>query len=182
MNKKSIILFTAVLAVGIGVPCCKESPEIVVADPAFEAYCLTHFDENGNGQIQKSEVKSVKSLNVSGMCIQTLKGLEEFLSLEKLDCSNNQLVRLYLSKNKKLTTVYCAQNELPVLDISHNEKLRTLDCSYNKITVLDLSNCKKLERLDCVDNPLITIHVWPDFDVAAHCRWNVPGHAFFQRP
>lgn len=180
MSKKPVILFTVVLTVGIGVSCCKESPEIVIADPIFEAYCLTHFDKNGNRQIQKSEVKSVKSLNVSDMGIQSLKGLEEFLSLESMDCSRNQLVRLYLSKNERLVTLNCASNELPVLDISNNMNLQTLDCSNNKITMLDLSNCKKLRKLDCTNNPLVTIHVWPDFNAATHRRWDVPEYVLFR--
>ncbi|MDR3180570.1 MAG: hypothetical protein LBT61_01405 [Prevotellaceae bacterium] len=180
MNKKIIVLFTAVLAVGIGASCCQESLEIVIEDPAFETYCLSHFDENGNGQIQKNEVESVKSLNISGLNIQSLKGLEEFLSLENLDCSNNQLVRLYLSKNKELKTVCCAYNDLPVLDVSHNVNLRVLDCSHNNITLLDLSRCEKLEGLKSVNNPLITIYVWPKFDAAEGRRWRVPEHAIFR--
>jgi Leucine-rich repeat (LRR) protein len=180
MNKKNIVLFAAILAVGIGVSSCKASPEIVIADPVFESYCLTHFDKNGNGQVQKDEVKSVESLNISDMKIQSLKGLEEFLSLESLDCSKNQLVRLYLSKNKQLKTVRCAHNELPVLDVSHNGKLQTLDCSHNRITMLDLSRCKDLKELECTNNPLITIHVWTDFSAAECAGWHVPEHAVFQ--
>ncbi|MDR2450115.1 MAG: leucine-rich repeat domain-containing protein [Prevotellaceae bacterium] len=180
MNKRTIVLFTAVLAVGIGVPCCRESPEIVIADPVFETYCLTHFDKNGNGQIQKNEVKSIKSLNISGLGIYSLKGLEEFLSLECLDCSKNQLVRLYLSKNERLTTIYCTGNELPVLDVSHNVNLQTLECSHNKITKLNLSNCKTLKKLNCMNNPLMTIYVWPGFDAATYPHWDVPEYAVFQ--
>jgi Leucine-rich repeat (LRR) protein len=180
MNKRTFILFTAVLAVGIGMPCCMQSPEIVIADPVFEAYCLLHFDKNGNRQIQKNEVRSVKSLDISGLGICSLKGLEEFQSLEWLDCSKNQLVRLYLSKNEALTTLYCAQNELPVLDVSYNVKLRALDCSNNKITMLDLSKNKALKELNCSNNPLVTIHVWSKFNAKAYRRWNVPEHTLFR--
>jgi Leucine-rich repeat (LRR) protein len=182
MNKKSFILFAAVLAVNIGMPCCMASPEIVIADPVFEAYCLAHFDRNGNKQIQKNEVKSVKSLNISGLNIHSLKGLEEFLSLECLDCSKNQLVRLYLSKNRALTALYCSQNELPVLDVSYNAKLRTLDCSNNKITVLDLSKNKALKELNCICNPLTFINVWPNFNGITGRRWHIPEYTRFRRP
>lgn len=182
MNKKVIVLFTAVLALGIGMSCCQESPEIVIEDPLFEAYCLSHFDKNGNKQIQKNEVGSVKSLNVSGLQIQSLKGLEEFSSLENLDCSKNQLIRLYLSKNKELKRVCCAHNELPVLDISHNVNLHTLDCSHNKITILDLSGCEMLNKVNSMNNPLITIYVWSGFDAASCYGWEVPAHAVFRYP
>jgi Leucine-rich repeat (LRR) protein len=175
MSKKFIILF-AVIAAGCGVICCKESPEILIADPFFEMYCLTHFDKNGNGQIQKNEVRSVKSLTISGLRIQCLKGIEEFLSLVHLDCSNNQLERLYLSKNEKLTTLRCAQNELPVLDVSYNVKLHTLDCPNNHISTLDLSENKRLKKLNCMRNPLSTIFVCADFDTTAYRHWNIPAH------
>jgi Leucine-rich repeat (LRR) protein len=176
MNKKFTVLFAAILAVGISMASCKESPEILIADPFFEMYCLTHFDKNGNGQIQKNEVGSVKSLTISGLHIQSLKGVEEFLSLAHLDCRNNQLVRLYLAKNKKLTTLLCAQNELPVLDVSNSLNLSTLDCSDNKITTLDLSKNKRLKNLNCICNPLSTIFVRVDFDTTACRYWNIPAH------
>jgi Leucine-rich repeat (LRR) protein len=180
MNKKFTILFAAILAVGISMASCKESPEILIADSFFETYCLAHFDKNGNGQIQKNEVKSVKSLIISGLHIQSLKGVEEFPSLTHLDCSNNQLARLYLSKNKKLTTLLCAQNELPVLDLSNNLNLSTLDCSNNEITTLDLSKNKQLKNLKCMYNPLSTIFVRKDFDTTAYYYWNTPAHTICQ--
>jgi Leucine-rich repeat (LRR) protein len=180
MDKNFFILFTAALAVGAGVPSCVESPEIVIADPVFEAYCLCHFDKNGNQQIQKNEVSSVRSLNISGLNIQSLKGLEEFLSLEYLDCSENQLVRLYLSKNTALTTLCCARNELPVLDVSYNVKLCTLDCSNNKITMLDLSKNEALKELNCINNPLTTINMRPKLNAKAYRCWNVPAHTLFR--
>jgi Leucine-rich repeat (LRR) protein len=174
MNKKTIVLFAVVMAIIIGLARCKESPEVVIADPFFEAYCLAHFDKNGNKMVQKKEVESIKSLNVRGLKIQSLKGVEEFLSLEELDCSNNQLMRLYLSQNKKLTTIYCARNELQALDVSDNVNLHTLDCSHNHIVVLNLLNNEMLEVLKCTDNPLIIINVWPGFNLEAYSKWTTP--------
>ncbi|MDR3184984.1 MAG: hypothetical protein LBT49_06245 [Prevotellaceae bacterium] len=174
MNKNLIILFIVTLVASAGLPCCKESPEVLIADSIFEAYCLTHFDKNGNGIIQRKEVDSIKSLDISGRGIQSLKGLEDFTSLEHLNCSNNQLFRLYLSKNKELTTVYCAENDLSSLDVSDNVNLHTLDCSNNHITVLNLSGNAALKHLNCANNPLIIINVWSDFNVAEYRHWNTP--------
>jgi Leucine-rich repeat (LRR) protein len=179
MNK-GLIMCIATLEVSVSMLCCKESPEVLIADPVFESYCLSLFDEDGNGRVQKKEVEDVKSLDISGLKINSLKGLEEFKSLEQLNCSNNQLTRLYLSQNKNLTTVYCAQNELPSLDVSDNVNLHTLDCSNNHITVLNLSNNEVLKNLNCSNNPLVIINVWPNFDIRTCCHWNTPKDAAYR--
>jgi Leucine-rich repeat (LRR) protein len=177
MVKEVIAFIVAILSAPIVASCCKESPEVLIADPVFEAYCLIHFDKNGNGVIQRNEVKRIKSLNISNLNIQSLKGIEDFLSLEHLNCNNNHLTRLFLSKNRKLTTVYCAQNELLKLDVSENVKLHTLDCSNNQITMLNVSGNKALTSLNCHYNPLEIIHVWEGFDTKKYSRWSTPEDA-----
>lgn len=73
------------------------------------------------------------------------KGLTEELettnlsALTGLDCSDNQLTKLDVSKNVNLTRLTCRKNQLTSLDLTNNKKLESLSCDdtvtvtrYNK--------------------------------------------------
>ena len=70
-------------------------------------------------------------------------------SLNKLDCSNNQLQTLDLSANTILTYLDCSGNSLTDLDVSKNTALQTLLCEKNHLTRLDISQNEALQTLKC---------------------------------
>jgi Leucine-rich repeat (LRR) protein len=70
-----------------------------------------------------------------------------FPELTKLDCSENSITKLDLSKNTKLTSLKCAYNKLSTLDVSNNTALTVLKCRDNKLTKLNVSKNKKLKYL-----------------------------------
>ena len=95
-----------------------------------------------------------------------------------LDCSENGITSIDLSKNSLLTFLNCTSNKLEVLDVSNEAKLRTLVCSdnqltslvlpqnsqmtgfncdWNKLTELDLSTQTKLVYLKCNRNALTSL-------------------------
>ena len=75
-------------------------------EEAFITYLLQNFDSDGDGQIETEKMSELTSLNISGMGISSLDGvLENMPALTSLDCSNNNLTSIDLSKNEKLTTV-----------------------------------------------------------------------------
>lgn len=80
------------------------------------------------------EIKAVKDMDVSFSDISDLKGIEFFSALEELNCSNNKLTSLDISRNQKLKTLYCVFNELTAIDVSKNKELASLSCSSNKLT------------------------------------------------
>jgi Leucine-rich repeat (LRR) protein len=173
MNKTFIMLFATLLVAGSGVSGCTDSPEIVIADPLFETYCLVHFDKNGNGRVQQDEVNFIKELDVSGLNLQSLKGLEEFTALTRLNCSKNQLIRLYIAKNTALTELYCGSNELSLLDVSSNQKLSFLDCSNNVLSALNVSKNLQLTALYCNKNQLTSLELSKNVALnLMHCRSN----------
>ena len=154
-------------------------------DAVFRKYVQDHFDKKdmaGNQDYHldpSSESSAVKELNLSGLGISNLKGIEFFPNLEKLDCSDNKITHLNVSQNTKLTelncqnnqlvqlvvtgcteltSLDCSQNQLPSLDVSNQTKLQTLNCSHNKLTTLNLENNTKLILvLDCSDNLLTSL-------------------------
>ena len=104
-------------------------------DKTFLEYIRTTFDngDNGpdgkpNGILDPDEWKFVTAIDVSGMEITSLKGISNFRNLKKLNCSDNQLTSLNLSRNTKLTqeNLKCTGNKYP---ITIDETERTFDLS-----------------------------------------------------
>ena len=73
-------------------------------------------------------------------------------ALKLLDCSWNQLTSLDMSKNTALETLYCNDNKLTSLDVSKNTALDLLYCSNNKLTNLNISGCARLRIIACDSN------------------------------
>jgi hypothetical protein len=79
------------------------------------------------------------------------------IRLGGLNCSNNQLTSLDVSKNNALNTLVCSNNQLTSLDVSKSASLYRLDCSNNQLTTLDVSQNTRLIELSCYDNQLTSI-------------------------
>lgn len=109
----------------------KYTPQVIFADDNFKNYCITNFDANKDGEVSTDEAAQVTSLNVSGLGITSLTGIENFVSLKTLNCSNNNISSINLIDLSQLTSLNCANNKLTALDIESNVNLTTLDCSGN---------------------------------------------------
>ena len=151
-------------------------------DAVFRKYVKDHFDiALPDVHLDpSSEGYVVEELNVSGLGISNLKGIEFFPNLKKLDCSNNNITHLNLSQNTKLTKIncqnnqlvqlvvtgcsalnylYCNDNQLQELNVSGQTKLLELDCNNNKLTTLNLENNTQLKGLKCYDNLLTSLKI-----------------------
>ena len=133
-------------------------------DEAFRAYCIEHFDKDGDGEVSiRVEADTVKRIEVNTETIASLKGLESFPGLTSLTCKSedNQglLESLDVSGNPKLSTLICSGNQLTALDLSQNTALGFLWCSNNALTELDLTNNSSLSSLYCDSNRLAALTV-----------------------
>ena len=79
-------------------------------DPAFAAYLLETVDTDKDGQLSAEEVAGMVSMDVSGLGILDLKGIEVFWGLKSLDCSRNSLIELDLSALDRLEEFVCEGN------------------------------------------------------------------------
>lgn len=120
-------------------------------------------DSYQDGYLIYQELKAVTELQVSGQGIWSLEGIENFTELTSLDCSNNILTSLDVSKLEKLTKLtklYCNDNNLSELKLYYNNKLTELNCSNNSLTKLYIGfglysdNSSKITNLDCSGNQL----------------------------
>lgn len=109
-------------------------------------------------QIFRRDVMYVKKVNMSGANLTSLKGIEYFESLTDLDCDGNQLTSLK-TKNAELAFLNCYDNQLTSLDVSKNTELTLLECSDNRLTSLDVSQNTALTWLGCISNQLTSLDV-----------------------
>ena len=126
-------------------------------DDNFIAYVELGCDKDHDGTLSQDELNRVTELYVDHANIKDLTGIELFPNLDKLDCKYNNLTRLDVSKNTKLTKLYCESNQLTGLDLSKNTALTVLYCESNHLTSLDLSKNTALTELNCQDNQLTSL-------------------------
>jgi hypothetical protein len=82
--------------------------------------------------------------------------LSEFINLENLNCSNNQLTGLDIRKNIRLIDLDCSQNNLTNLDLTYCTNITFIRANYNQLNDirLPISNNEKLIYLNLLDNSL----------------------------
>ena len=153
-------------------------------DPAFREFVIYKYDGDKDGLLTADDLAKVTYMNCSneksdyidkGKRLASLKGIEYFTSLTDLNCEDNEIVELDVSKNTELVELDCSINKIKSLDISRNAKLEDLiadhnnleqlytgsntaiemiDCYCNKLTELDLSANTALDELTCYSNKL----------------------------
>ncbi|MCH2223137.1 MAG: T9SS type A sorting domain-containing protein [Crocinitomicaceae bacterium] len=133
-----------------------------VTDVNFKNFLLNNVSINTNGdmEIQESEALAYTGyMECSNIGISNMNGIEAFVNMTGLNCSDNQLSSLNVSANTALTQLRCYNNQLTSLDITNNTALIGMSCAVNQITSLDVSQNTLLESLACSQNELTTIDV-----------------------
>lgn len=142
--------------------CSSSACVINIPDAAFKAALIANLsiNTNGNNEIECSEAASYTgAINVSGLGISDLTGIEAFTALTSLDCNSNSLTTLNVSSNISLTDLSCAINQLTVLDVTALSALMSLSAGGNQLTNIDVTACPNLNSLSIFDNQLATIDV-----------------------
>ncbi len=176
--------------------------ETYVPDDNFEHYLETH-DANGNtvpigagnslgngidgdDYVSTSKIETVTGLDIHGLNIADLTGIEDFTNLISLLVYDNQLTSLDVHHNHYLQYLYCHQNQLTDLNVfrmryleviwAHLNQFSSLDVSWlislktlyvgnNQLTSLDVSNNAALENLYCYSNQLTSLDVSQNADL-----------------
>ena len=126
-------------------------------DENFRVRVAFYCGKDDGDALSQDELNGVTELIIDHAYIKDLTGIELFPNLEKLDCKYNNLTRLDVSKNTKLTVLSCESNHLTSLDLSKNTELTELNCQDNQLTSLDLSPNTALTKLGCHDNQLTSL-------------------------
>ena len=131
-----------------------------VPDDNFEQALInlgydTFLDDN----VITANIDTVTDLDVSFNNINDLTGIEDFISLNRLNCNGNQITNIDVSANTSLSFLFCNNNYLTNLDLTQNTNLIQLEFYNNQLITLDVSNNTDLELLKCIGNQLTSLDV-----------------------
>lgn len=137
-----------------------------IKDPVFRAYCVSSMDLDGDRKLSLSEADSVKSIDVSGLEIKSLAGLEYFRNLKSLDFSGTR-VESFAFQLPALEMFKCANNEnLAALDLTGCPSLSFVYASHTGVKSVALGTQTGLYRL-WIDNTPV-----PALDITACPKLN----------
>ena len=142
-------------------------------DANFCSFVASSFDEDNDNYLSDTEINAVESINCADKGISDLTGISHFTALETLNCFDNQLTSLDVSKNTALIYLDCYGNQLTSLDVSKNTALTYLDCGRNQLTSLDVSKNTALTYLDCDNNQLTSLDISNTNTDNLTCRDNI---------
>lgn len=136
-------------------------------DDKFRAYMSSKYPKM---YLTSSDTQALTDLNVSGRSISSMKGLQYLKWVKTLNCSNNNITELDLSKNSALTSVNCSYNKLTSLKVTGKPNLTTLicnnnygltelDCHANALTSLNTNSCSNLEKIVCYSNNFTSLNL-----------------------
>ena len=120
-----------------------------IPDPSFEQKLISAgHDDVVDGQVLTANISSITYLDLNFDFefqnppmppISNLTGINDFISLQYLNLSNNNIDSLIINNIDPLTSTF---------------SLNDLDCSGNPLTFLSVINCVNLQYLDIRSTPL----------------------------
>lgn len=136
------------------------SQTTTIPDNNFETVLISlGYDDVIDGSVITANISSVTSLDVRGTDISNLTGIEDFIALTSLDCTNNLITNLDVSANIELIDLQCYANNLTSLNVNGLVKLENLIARWNWLTSIDVSTNIVLRNLNTQNNQLICIQV-----------------------
>lgn len=150
-----------------------EIDEVHFPDGIFREYVAGEFDVNSDGVLSEDELNSVVRIQVGSKGISDLSGIEYFVNLNELDCYDNKLAYLDVSKNINLSNLICFRNQLTDLDVSQNTRLSQLMCGENQLSEIDVTQNLSLSSLACDRNFLNKLDVSHNLQLGLlYCQGN----------
>ena len=151
---------------------------ILVIDADKKDRSEVWLDLNGNGTRDAGE--QLADRDFGGFIVKPVaaKDLTIYGKVTVLECQENEITDIDLSKNPFLKELNCGKNKLTAIDLSSckalekleiyhvglasldvtsNGHLRILKCYGNNLTSLDLSKCPELTTLGCDENKLTSL-------------------------
>ena len=122
-------------------------------DAKFRQYVLDNIDTDKDKKLSAAEIKAAKTIDVSGLGISNLKGIERFTYATDLFAANKQTYFCKYYKEYKVCIICNLSNNslAGTLDLSKCTNLRVVKYGSNKLTKVVMPSKKYLKNLDFVD-------------------------------
>jgi Leucine-rich repeat (LRR) protein len=136
---------------------------VLIPDGSFRNYLKDNlsisFEDSYVSYYQIKQIREINTNESSFDNICSLSGLQYFSSLEKLVITYNNITKLDVSNNSKLSFLNCSGNPLKTIDLSKNLNLTHLNCYFVGLTNLDLSKNIHLQELICGMNRIENLDI-----------------------
>ncbi len=126
--------------------------EQALIDLGYDSGTLDNFVPTAN-------INTITNLDVASKNISDLTGIQDFIALSILDCSDNNISSLTVSSNLNLTELYCNNNFLTSLNVSTLVALKILWCDFNQLTDINVTNNLNLIALTCGNNLITSLDI-----------------------
>ena len=135
------------------------------------------IDFSGDGEISYAEASAVYQLDVNSSSIVNLVGIEHFISLTKIDFSQNSVSSVTLSSLINLQTIVANHNNLTTIDLSALTNLQSTDVSNNMLQTIYAKNGNNLDTLnfDGGSNTNVLSYICIDDSQVATIASQLPG-------
>ena len=100
---------------------------ILIEDTKFRNYLVNEFKFQSVKNQVFFDPLQIKKIDVSKMEINNLNEISIFKNLEELNVSDNNLVNLNITNNKKLRVLHCCNTLIEELDLTQNKDLNEVD-------------------------------------------------------
>lgn len=161
-----------------------------VPDNNLEAYLETH-DASGNtvvlgdptsmgngiandDYVFTNRIKIVTQLNVFNQSITDMTGIEDFIALQVLQTSTNNIASIDVSNLLSLYDLSVQSNPITTIDVSQNSNLLILDIGSTSIGNLDVMQNLRLESLNIDYTPISIIDITKNLNLKTFSAENVP--------
>lgn len=151
-------------------------------DANFRELVLNYLNESDRGDRTEFDQISVadKTLmsaktewNINKMGIRDLTGINYFTGLLSLDCSNNELYSLDISKLTRLEELDCSSNGIRNIKFGGSCNLRIINCWNNELLGINMNLIPLVEELDCSMNLLSALSIPSSSNlVTLNCSFN----------
>lgn len=129
-----------------------------VPDDGFEQRLIgLGYDDVLDDYVITNNINTLTDLDISQFNIQDLTGIEDFTSLEILNCSVNQISNTEAINSLNLKWLKCSGNLISNIDVSNFTSLEYLNCDWNEITTLDVTQNILLKQFYCSFNLISTL-------------------------
>ena len=130
-----------------------------VPDDNFEQKLIDLGYDSGSldNYVPTANINTIKNLNITNENISDLTGIQDFISLEDLQFTQNNVSNIDLSSLINLKTLYSNNNNILSIDVSNNINLIDLFTGSNPLTKIGVSKNLNLKQLDVSNTNVSTI-------------------------
>lgn len=129
-----------------------------VFDPVLWDYLVRNYDTDADGELSDLELADIRELVLSGLVLDSHRGLEYLTNLESLSMGDNTLSRIDVSANKKLQFLSAGSDPyLEEIVLDNPALFQTYFVGAENLHHLDLTHCPEMYICEWYGIPLESV-------------------------